>query len=982
MPITICTYNCCSLNKNIDIVRELTGRNIDFVFLQETFIVHEKLGILDFIDENYEVVGIGATISEENVISGKGRPRNGMACLWRKKLGITIVNIIVEAYFIILVIRIGNKQIVMINVYLRSDCGDAASLENYIRSLNCVEQTISDINFDSIYILGDFNADPFSGRAWRSLSNFIDRNSLSCFDVNILSDNTHTYIGYGYANCRWLDHVVGRNGNDSRVTDISVLYELIGSDHLPLLVTVDILDLRSSNVQDSFCGVNPPFKNYVNWKKITDSEFSVISDSFIKNIGNVEILSVLKCTATGCQDLNHKIEIDFFYERLINALISASDPFSKLMIKKDKFVVIPGWNRNVKELHTRARQCYLKWIGAGRGRFSREFHLMSESRKCFKTALKQCRNNINNEISLSIEEKYKNKNFSEFWKEVSNKKEVKKQCCIIDFKTNENDIVDIFTTKFLLNNNPGSNPDEIDETYIINNIKQSWNTSRLFHMKLSQITLRELIRNLNSGVGHDGIHSDFLLRAPDNVLEFLTSFLNVCLSHCYTPKELLKGTINPTIKDKKGILTDSSNYRPVMQSSCILKILEYFILNILKEQMFFNCRQFGFEAGTSTTDVTYVLKELAFKYSRGKGKMFAAFLDMSRAFDRVNHFILAKYLLSCNIAPDIVLFTMNYLRNQSARVGWGRSCGSYFDVEFGVRQGGILSPFLFKFYINSIVDDMNEMDMGCRLGLMRVNLITYADDLVILAPSKTLLDIFYSKLKDSLHHINLNLNPTKSKIVIFSKSRKNNIDKLSLGEDNIDVVDTLKYLGFYLNEQLDDTKDVEFRLNGFYRKFYSVLRNFNNLSLMTVLFLFKSFCIPDYGIVLWNCNSIFKRQIFKSFEIAFGKSFKRMLGVPFYSSTHITAEICELLTLKHHVIKAQLRFLYRLLDTKNRLIKINLACLKSGLFMGSLFSFYRKTYGVSIIGNDLQALIARVHWVQSHEERRRLCPFFERQGVG
>ena len=59
--------------------------------------------------------------------------------------------------------------------------------------------------------------------------------------------------------------------------------------------------------------------------------------------------------------------------------------------------------------------------------------------------------------------------------------------------------------------------------------------------------------------------------------------------------------MNPTIKDVKGNVTDSANYRPVMQSSCFLKIFELHILSILEEKIHFNPRQFGFKKGCSTS---------------------------------------------------------------------------------------------------------------------------------------------------------------------------------------------------------------------------------------------------------------------------------------------------------------------------------------------------------------------------------------------
>ena len=81
MNFSLCSYNCCSLRKNIDTVREITSMRFDIVFLQETFITNDKLGELDFIDKNYESVGVGAVYSERTLVSMSGRPKGGMACL-------------------------------------------------------------------------------------------------------------------------------------------------------------------------------------------------------------------------------------------------------------------------------------------------------------------------------------------------------------------------------------------------------------------------------------------------------------------------------------------------------------------------------------------------------------------------------------------------------------------------------------------------------------------------------------------------------------------------------------------------------------------------------------------------------------------------------------------------------------------------------------------------------------------------------------
>ena len=83
MDIKICSFNCCSLRKNVDIVRELANEMFGIIFLQETLVTDDKLDITDYINENYECIGFGAVYSERSLASVAGQPQRGMACLWR-----------------------------------------------------------------------------------------------------------------------------------------------------------------------------------------------------------------------------------------------------------------------------------------------------------------------------------------------------------------------------------------------------------------------------------------------------------------------------------------------------------------------------------------------------------------------------------------------------------------------------------------------------------------------------------------------------------------------------------------------------------------------------------------------------------------------------------------------------------------------------------------------------------------------------------
>ena len=84
MDLKICPFNCCSLDKNIDVVRDLACQDYDLLFLQETFVTEDRLGDLAFIDENYEAVGSRAVYFERAIESNAGRCEGGMACLWKR----------------------------------------------------------------------------------------------------------------------------------------------------------------------------------------------------------------------------------------------------------------------------------------------------------------------------------------------------------------------------------------------------------------------------------------------------------------------------------------------------------------------------------------------------------------------------------------------------------------------------------------------------------------------------------------------------------------------------------------------------------------------------------------------------------------------------------------------------------------------------------------------------------------------------------
>ena len=116
--------------------------------------------------------------------------------------------------------------------------------------------------------------------------------------------------------------------------------------------------------------------------------------------------------------------------------------------------------------------------------------------------------------------------------------------------------------------------------------------------EIPRITMRDVrnsINKLKATVGSDGVHSNHFKYCSNYCILFLSMMFTASLIHSYTPIDILKGIINPTIKNRYGNISDSSNYRPVMLSSIFLKLFEYCILDKIQQHITINDRQHGYK---------------------------------------------------------------------------------------------------------------------------------------------------------------------------------------------------------------------------------------------------------------------------------------------------------------------------------------------------------------------------------------------------
>ena len=131
----------------------------------------------------------------------------------------------------------------------------------------------------------------------------------------------------------------------------------------------------------------------------------------------------------------------------------------------------------------------------------------------------------------------------------------------------------------------------------------------------------------------------------------------------------------------------------------------------------------------------------------------------------------------------------------SCAVKWRTSTSRVFDVPTGTKQGGILSPSFFAMYL---IEELRGSGYGTYVIQMCLACIFFADDIVLLSPSRhglqQLLNICFAYCKKFC----LDFNVKKSKIMVAGYNSHNDIPPLSLGGAPLDFVSNFKYLGVHL----------------------------------------------------------------------------------------------------------------------------------------------------------------------------------------
>ena len=254
--------------------------------------------------------------------------------------------------------------------------------------------------------------------------------------------------------------------------------------------------------------------------------------------------------------------------------------------------------------------------------------------------------------------------------------------------------------------------------------------------------------------GEDGISAEAIKLLEDFGTEKLTELFNEVYDSGHIPDDLLKSVY--TTLPKKPKATKCEEHRTISLMPHVMKIFLKIILERNKERINVEIgdEQFGFRPGSGTREGIFCINGIVQKYINVNKELYTCFIDYSKAFDRIHHQQLIDCLEKIGMDGKDIRIIANLYWMQKAAIRVGDELSDYTEIKRGVRQGCVLSPYLFNIYTEFIFRE-NSDSQGAIIGGCNISNLRYADDTMLLSEDKEELTTMIKNVKNSSRILDL-----------------------------------------------------------------------------------------------------------------------------------------------------------------------------------------------------------------------------------
>ena len=727
----------------------------------------------------------------------KGRPFGGTGFVWNKNLSHSLKPRTEYRNERVTILELNSTvgSIIIINSYLPYFKGNDinSQTEKYTDTIAFIDSVMNDNPHASFIIIGDMNCNIFNGSNEFStiLTSFVHERDLYCtFDkmTSFQSDLTYTRCNVMQNSFSLLDYVFVSKDLVNYVDNVEIIDSGSNlSDHLPIRVSLSI-DLSSQHVPVQ----SPPF--VVDWRSVDETTRRNFECVMEDNLNRIHVPHIVHGDHI-CNSHEHLIEIERYYVDIIQSIHSADLLLPRCRPKTGKGF----WNEELTSLKNSSIAAHDLWKLNGRPRTGPIFDAKKHAHFRFKLGIGNAKREFNQDRVDRLNENLSSGDVNKFWRSFKYLNGSKSsQTTRIDNLVNDADIAERFAQcyKGVYESVNGAQADALSNEFLrqYSDYCSVHSGDSIRPFLLSWYDMLDVMSKLKAGKATASfVKPEHILYGSPKLAFHLHLLFNAMIQHSYVPTDFLKGVVSPLIKDTQGDRTDPNNYRPLTLSVLLSNLFEHALLLKISHFLETDNLQFGYKKRHSISHAMYTLKSCIDYFTNHGSNVFIAFLDCTKGFDRVNHKGVFIKLMKRGVPLCILNLLIYWYSNLTSVVKWNNNFSSPFCVPSGVRQGGVLSPYLFVVYMDDLFQILRNMKHGCHILDLFVACIMYADDICLLAPCRSALQSLLDACENYGNTWCITYNPLKCKLMAFGS--RITLPSISMYGKSLEFVDEYKYLG-------------------------------------------------------------------------------------------------------------------------------------------------------------------------------------------
>ena len=351
----------------------------------------------------------------------------------------------------------------------------------------------------------------------------------------------------------------------------------------------------------------------------------------------------------------------------------------------------------------------------------------------------------------------------------------------------------------------------------INSMDESHVNSSL--TTLEPVTLSELEKIIMKAPSKscvlDPIPTWLLKKVLAAVLPAIMTITNTSLSTGCVPSSLKKAIITPVLKKPSLDIEKLSNYRPVSNLSFLSKVIERVVASRLTKYMSENKlsepMQSAFRTGCSTETALLKVQNDILKAMDDNKVVILVLLDLSAAFDTVDHNILIQRLKGrLGLDGAALEWLRSYLSDRVQCVKSGPSTSSPTTIKYGVPQGSVLGPLLFSIYMLPLGEILRRHAPSYHLFADDDQLYIASEPDSITARTKEL-ESCIDEIRQWMRANFLQLNDDKTDVLLIgSPTILSRLPTASIrvGNSSVSTKEVVKNLGILFDKHLDLSSNI------------------------------------------------------------------------------------------------------------------------------------------------------------------------------